>query len=67
MHAFKRSSPSSDSSTGKHVKPVAKSVISDSGSVTVDATEALRQTEVRDQLRAVRRIREASRHYALAR
>lgn len=68
MFTFKRPSHVSDAKFDKHVKLMAKGAfISESGAVTVDVSEALKQSEVKDQLKTVRRIREASRRYTFVR
>ncbi len=67
MTAIKRFSQGGDVMADRHVKWVAKATISKSGSVTVDANEALKQTEVKNQLKIVGRIREESRRFALGR
>lgn len=67
MKAIKRFSLGGDSKSGRHVTLVAKNaVISDSGAVTVDIADALARTDVKEQLLAVKRIREASRRFAMA-
>lgn len=67
MLEIKRFSLGGGSKSGRHVKLVAKNaVISESGAVTVDVADALARTDVKDQLQAVKRIREASARVAVA-
>jgi hypothetical protein len=60
MQAEKRSAVARDAKSGRYVDWRAKTTVSQTGSVTVSVDAALRDKDVKSQLEAVRRIREAS-------